>query len=621
MPDHFAVVDMETALLKRQHPTVTLWNRLEGRPRTVNFERALRAEVRDALWMLTRQWQTGELRAEDAGSPVFAKLHLATMRLAQLRAGSGPGRPLDDTAPLQAQAEQMPMRFTIGADKIALDLRLVLGRRWLKLIAPIGPYANRFTEKYKFDAPDPGKRDEAAMCANAEVWQSFVAVAERAMDGGMLFEYLTGGTGRHAYDGVTVAQGHKQAIDAAGDAFVAWVERLFTQPAPGQEVAWRPDRLEYRFACAAPWEAGERTFVADEYQASELDWHSFDEEAVSSGSAVVPRPDPRGTLTRTLIPVPLKYSGMPHPRWWTMEDGRTNFGDIRPDTTDLAKLLLIEFGLIFSNDWFSVPLTLPSGSIASVKGLAVANVFGERFWIEPAGSKASESWQRWKLFALDVRGTTTAAEPTVLLPPTSPKVQESAPFEEVLFIRDEMANMVWGVERTIPAPDGRGRSGVLAGRETRAFHERLVALGGPAALPPLLPNDAKIRYELMSAVPEHWIPFIPVHVSGGQRAIQLQRAAVPRHIPRDPLTPPAMVRPRTSLLRTGLDAGKAYFLPEEEVPRSGARVTQTFRRARWHDGSVHVWVSGRKQTGRGEGSSGLAYDHIVEKTPDEEASH
>ena len=55
------------ALRERRFPTVTVWNRLEGRPRTRDFDRALRAEVRDALWMLTRQWQLGEFRGDDAG--------------------------------------------------------------------------------------------------------------------------------------------------------------------------------------------------------------------------------------------------------------------------------------------------------------------------------------------------------------------------------------------------------------------------------------------------------------------------------------------------------------------------------------------------------------------------
>ena len=85
----------------------------------------------------------------------------------------------------------------------------------------------------------------------------------------------------------------------------------------------------------------------------------------------------------------------------------------------------------------------------------------------------------------------------------------------------------------------------------------------------------------------------------------------------DPLTLPALVKPRTTLLRPGLDAGElaSYFVPEEEVPRSGARVTLTFRRARGVGGRVFVWLGIRKQPGRGEGSSGLAYDRIVDREP------
>ena len=153
---------MESALLERLHPTVTVWNRLEGRPRSMNFDRALRAEVRDALWMLTRQWQTGELRAEDSGSPVFAKVHLASTRLSQLEAGDGAPRPIDSAMPLQAQVERLPLKLATGDDKIALDLRLLLGRRWLKLIAPIGSYADSFIDAYGFVLPDPDRRELGA---------------------------------------------------------------------------------------------------------------------------------------------------------------------------------------------------------------------------------------------------------------------------------------------------------------------------------------------------------------------------------------------------------------------------------------------------------------------------
>ncbi|MGH3974222.1 MAG: hypothetical protein ACRDS9_12990 [Pseudonocardiaceae bacterium] len=48
-------VTFEDVLAARGAPTVVVWNRLEGRPRTTGFDRALRAEIRDPLWMLTRQ--------------------------------------------------------------------------------------------------------------------------------------------------------------------------------------------------------------------------------------------------------------------------------------------------------------------------------------------------------------------------------------------------------------------------------------------------------------------------------------------------------------------------------------------------------------------------------------
>src|SRR5262249_30837666 len=143
--------------------------------------------------------------------------------------------------------------------------------------------------------------------------------------------------------------------------------------------------------------------------------------------------DPQESVTRSVIPVPISYSGMPNPRWWTIEDSRTNFGEIRPDTTDLAKLLFIEFGLVYSNDWFLVPFTLAGSSIATVQGLAVTNVFGEHFLIGPAGAGPDDNWQRWSMFTVNLDGRPQAdSDPSLLFLPTVPKVQESAPLEEVV---------------------------------------------------------------------------------------------------------------------------------------------------------------------------------------------
>jgi len=207
-------------------------------------------------------------------------------------------------------------------------------------------------------------------------------------------------------------------------------------------------------------------------------------------------------------------------------------------------------------------------------------------------------------------------------------------------VRDEMANMVWGVERQIPLPSGIPKSGLEAAREQRTFRqaplkekiarlekrrvqlreipeagrtnaERNELAAVEAELAFILPPDPKapIRYQVMNTVPEHWIPFIPVHVPGSAREIQLQRAALPRILQgADTATPPEKVRPRTSLLRQGMPS--AYFVHEEEVPRAGVLVTQSYQRTRWIGGKVFTWFGVRKQTGRGEGSSGLAFDQV-----------
>jgi hypothetical protein len=241
------------------------------------------------------------------------------------------------------------------------------------------------------------------------------------------------------------------------------------------------------------------------------------------------------------------------------------------------------------------------------------NTFGERFWIEAAGRGADAAWQRWSLFTLVSRDPAGQVDTSLLLLPAAAKVQEGEPREEVVFIRDEMANMVWGIEKTIPAPDGTGRSGDTAARETRAYHERLIAAAGTASVPVQLENDAQIRYDVMSTVPENWIPFIGVRAQGTTRGILLQRAALARIIEGDPVRPYAIVRPRTTLLRVGLEgtALGPYLVPEEEVPRAGIRVTACYQRTRWTDGRAFVWLGARKETGRGEGWSGLAFDRAV----------
>lgn len=616
MPSSLPVSNISTALRERLIPTITTWNRLEARPRSQSFERALQAEIRDALWMLTKQWQMGEFRGSDAGSPVFAKMLMQTTRLTKYQAASGSTELFDYSIPLETKVERRPVPMQRKGRVISLDLRLVMARQWFSLIADVASYQAAFIAAYPIPKPDPTKADDVDLCGSPEVWDTFQALAGRAMDGGALYEYLTADPAHHAYDGIgSISASDYAAIDARAAKFLAWAARFLTQPASGND-AWVPERLEYQFSASAPLPGGtEKVYVAEGFASGRLDWYSLDVDASVAALPAVPGSTNTGLESDapfTTIPVPVSFSGMPNTRWWTFEDHAMNFGDIDASTTDLAKLLFMEFALVYSNDWFVIPCTLASGSLALVQGLAVANVFGERFWISAADQTSGTDTTRWSMFTINIRNAPAGsvdADLTLLLLPTISKELSGPAFEEILLVRDEVANMAWGVERTVEQATGVSRPGKETAAQTVNYLQGLIGAG--SSPPPL---TASSRYEVMNSVPENWIPLIPVHLPNNNRSIQLQRAAMPRILLGDTSTP-QKVQPLTAILRHGLDANPAqpYFIHEEEVPRAGTRVTQYYANTRWSGGGVFTWLRAQKRVGRGEASSGLGFDRLVDK--------
>ncbi|WP_409495784.1 hypothetical protein [Amycolatopsis sp. cmx-11-12] len=597
-------------LATRAIPAVGVWNRLEGRPRTVGFDRALRAEVRDPLWMLTRQWQLGEFRGANAGSPVTVTYAVSPSRPTRFKAPQGQPQDLLPDRPLETVAERRrpPLAYgTPGSEKVAFDLRLAIGRQWLKLLdgyLPLGQvlgFKKFYIERYPIALPDPARADDVAKLAHPEVWATMQAISGRRMDGYLFYQYLK--AGGDAAEGLLL---FRETVRKLGKRLVTWYEKLIDQPSPS-DATWDPGRLEHRFSAAASVPGGEKKLTAPEYPGGTLEWHAFSVDPLNPLGGTKP---PEPTLTRTVFPAPVRYSGMPLPRWWAQEDGKTNFAAVRPDSTDLARLIFLEFALVFSNDWYQVPCDLPVGTLSRIQGLVVTDVFGEKQWITPAGDGRDEDWKRWSMFTLDTIGVEDIrADTDLLLPPSVPKVAEGSALEEVLLIRDENANLVWGIEQTVTTPIGEPRRGSEAAAEVTTFRQRLHDANPATAAED--PPRAPISYFAMNSVPGHWIPFIPVHEPGDNREIRLQRAAMPSVVDATP------VKPRTSLLRVGLDERAAtekpqYFVHEEEVTRAGTRVTLAYNRTRWHDGRAVVWLSARRGVGRGEGSSGLAFDLVVD---------
>lgn len=604
-------------------PTITSWNRIEGRPRKENFERALKAEVRDALWMISKQWQTGEFQGEDAASAIMAKVHITTTALHKFQAENGLVDGFDDgQVPLEAKVEHQSIPFQSGSQEMSLDLRVMIGRHWLKLLrrhsqSALQNLKNEYLTTYGFENPNPTLEQDAQICAHIEVWQQFAAAAYGdSMDGYKLYTNIksTGDTISEA----SLSATELDELNTLRDRFVVWFEKLFYQPIEQENKAWKPSSLEYQFACSAPKNGGEKVFIADEYYHGHLDWYNLDiHNSKNQLSLTEEEPLEKSvekSFTLSFLPTPVHLPGMPNNRWWTFEDWKTDLGKINPNTTDINQLMLLDFGLNYAEDWLLFPFTLPVGSIAKVGGLMVTNTFGEKIWVEPAGRGSDEQWNRWSMFKHNIRGDQNVpADLSLLLVPSAPKILEGKPLEEAYMLRDEIANMVWGVESLVPLASGKSKRGKEAASELRSKYEQFITL---LAEVPTTDNEAKIRYQIMNSVPENWIPFIPIHKDASQREIQLQRAAMPRIFEgTDPNIPPIKVEPRTSMLREGLDnpTPEAYFIHEEEIPRAGIRVHKSFQRTRWYNGRVVTWVGFRKQVGRGEGHSGLTFDQAVSK--------
>ena len=281
MNEFIAIEDIQPVInFKRLIPTILMWNRLEGRPRTNNFDRALKAEVRDALFMLTKQWQMGEFKGDDAGSPIIAKIHMETTQLNKYKAGENATQAFENNVPLETKVEQRMLPFKVGEQVLSLDIRLLMGRQWLKMInkPDISSLKKEFIKAYPINKPDPNKREDAQICAHLAAWQQFVAVAERTMDGAALYFYLKKDSNKHAYDmltGIILTAAQQALIDEIAKKYIVWFEKLFYQPMEENEDAWLPSKLEYQFACSAPKEGKEKVFKAEEYYHGHLDWYNL----------------------------------------------------------------------------------------------------------------------------------------------------------------------------------------------------------------------------------------------------------------------------------------------------------------------------------------------------------
>jgi hypothetical protein len=552
--------------------SITSWTRLEPRTQRDDLQDSLAARLHDPLWQLARQWQIGEFTAEDAGSPVTARVRLEQSPLTRYRPGpAGTAVPYDArTTPLEALVEREAA--TPDARSAALA-----GTHFLRLLEEhgAGRHGAAYTARYALQAPPDEPRLDAA------ARRMLIVLAGRVPDGRRLHADLARGLPVEP----AIPAADRQAVTAAAEAYVAWYE---SEIAPAVSApAWQHERVEYAFAVGAPTSTGEVVLAAPEYAEGRVDWATFDRQAGAALGAAADKAAVR-SVTRTVIPTPVTYRGMPAARWWEFEDADVDFGRVEAGPTDLLRLMSVSFAVGFGNDWLVAPVELDVGAVYKVRSLVVTDSFGHRTLVRPA-AHVDAPRRDWRMFSPTSTASTPddSAELLVLAPATATSLQ-GEPVEEVLLLRDEIANLAWGVERVVESATG--------GRLDRTASPRA------APVAPTTGDGDGLRYRLSTPVPANWVPLVPVRVDPAKTDVRLRRGRVLLDRDGTPTTPPALGRI--------LDASESLDLYEEEVPRAGTRITRAYQYARWSDGTAHVWVGRRKQPGRGEGWSGLRFDVI-----------
>lgn len=586
-------------------PSVTSWTRLEPSCDDTDMQRSIGARIYDPLWMLTRQWQVGEFQGEDAGSPVIARVRAQVAMLSRLHLGTlAPDSPIQvglydsEQLPLEVAVERQRVRARSTTESKQLRLAVDAGLHFLHMLAqqPLSrSYREGFVASYSLRLPDGTQL--AAM--DLETVRFLRTMAGRAVDARLLAAaFRPPGGGAPALDpALQIASGDRAEIEQTGLRWLGWYETLFSESGSDTDGAWIPERLEYAVSVAGRLSLqplGEKTLTAAELYKGHVDWSDFDVNLeVSMGT----QSDRKfRSLVQTTVPAPVSFRGTPAARFWEFEDARIEYGLLPAGPADLAQLLMIEYASSYGNDWFVIPLVLPVGSLTSVNSLVVTDTFGVRTLLRPLGDPAlpKPEWSMYQHSVLRRAGSEAKGIERNLffLAPVLGRSLQSAPVEEVLFMRDEMGNLAWAIERSIEGPLGhsiiRGEASAYEPVTDAQPDKPASSAGGP-------------RYLLSSHVPSHWIPLLPVQLTERQGRVvsRLKRGAV--------LQPDGS---RQVHVAQGalLNTGGPLLLHEEEVPREGVCVARHYQMARWTDGSTFAWMANRKRVGRGEGSSGLRFD-------------
>jgi hypothetical protein len=548
------------------------------------MQRSLQAQVRDPLWFLARQWQMGEFLGDDAGSPVQATLGVEQRSITTYRPGI-------DNSNTTAIDPKLPVETHVERESVNLRMRgsVQLGLHFESLIKQGGvgnadTVIAAFRQAFPINnvPPDPTYSDNDCLRFRA-------IAAGRITDGEAIFQTVNALANGQPAPIPLPAEASNPGMPQVLADFAAYRKSLFSEPAQGP--AWQSQHLDYAFALGSPVPNDNLLLDASDFPGGHLDWYSFDLDSAQASQVASANPATVTPVTFNFLPNHVIFRGMPDPRWWNFEDAVTDFGQLDADHVDLAKLLVMEFALVYGNDWFSVPVPTTIGSLVRVTTLVVTDTFGVRTLIRPSEQTQVNPGERpWSMFKLSGQGRRSDF---ITLAPTLGLVDDADALEEVLFLRDDMAAMAWAVEHQL-------QGDLDSPLDAYEMYLRRIRNDPPPPPPRTTPDGPKIYYTLQTSVPDNWIPMVPVQ--SPQNELFLRRGTM------EIATSSGFVFLKAHALV--LEPQHPFFVADRVVSRAGIMVDRYFRRTRSADGSTFVWTARKSQQGRGPGWSGLRFDIV-----------
>ena len=436
-------------------PSITTWERLEPRPRGDSLTPALEARIYDPAWMLSQQWKLAEFRGQDAAFPVQVSFTVTSQVLSAVQPPAGNIAGPAGQYPLEASVWPEPQTGPLTG-----GLSAEFGAELVRLLTEQGcsqATISSIIMSYPLPEPAPG-------AADLQGTDYLSLLACRVPDTIQLEPLMREAAGGTVPSSLGVASGDDAPVMAAA---IAWIARLdsFALSAAQPADTWQPSRLEHQFSVTVGSASGTPfSLTASSWPGQLLEWSDFDVPAQATPPAPSTLPELPGTVRGTGPPHPLTYPGAPPRRYWTLEDGNMNLAAVTVSPDDLARMLIVEFATVYGNDWYLLPIQLPSGAVHQISQLTITNSFGDppdnlgpvapslpTVGSDPAGPS---DWCLFRQTVLQPDGTTPNLNGLLLLPAAA-AVQSSPPVEEVVLIRDDTADIGWAVEHTILGADDR----------------------------------------------------------------------------------------------------------------------------------------------------------------------